>query len=180
MWSATPSSGGGGVAQVSASQTATYVLSSSSPILTVDPGVSVDTRSTSGDAVDGYSGATWSVIGVSGIYLDGSTTDSVDNHRQISGGVGGFSAGGAMINEAGATVSAQSTAGAGLAAFYFAQTGGTLINYGSVIGANYGAYFDSDETGDSMTDGAGGLLQGGADEFAPVAVGVEPKRPLCH
>ena len=268
------------MAELKTSQNTTYVLSSADPNLTVDLNVTIDTSSSTSDDIDGYSGATWSVlnygvltasatnIGTFAIYLAGSSSDAVDNSGQISaaggvdlalggsvtneagatiaakvgyqngsysstisgvhvaggsgkvsnygmitsaGGYGvgldnggqvynyqgasitgaedgvffygsagyldnagqvtatvddgvGFFAGGTLINEATGAIHAQNTVGGyGPAAVYFAKIAGTLTNYGSMIGTNYGAYFDSSEIGCAVNNYAGALLQGGSD-----------------
>ena len=267
------------MAELTTNSTTTYVLLSTDPSLKVDANVTIDTSSSTSNDIDGYSGATWSVLNYGAltanstnvntwaIYLDGSATDSVDNYGQISaaggvdlllggsvtneagatiaakaayqngsysssisgvhvaGGAGtvknsgtitsaggygvgldnggsvtnykggsitgaedgvffyasaghldnagqvtatvddgvGFFAGGTLLNEATGVISAQSTTGFGPAAVYFANIAGTLTNYGSMIGTNYGAFFDASETGCVVDNYAGALLQGGSD-----------------
>ena len=101
-----------------------------------------------------------------GVFFYGST-GYLDNAGQVTATVDdgvGFFAGGTLINEATGVISAQNTVGGyGPAAVYFAKIAGTLTNYGSMIGTNYGAYFDSSETGCVVNNYAGALLQGNSD-----------------
>jgi hypothetical protein len=134
----------------------TGTVYNSGTITALGYGVSLD----DGGSVTNYS--TGSITGGKDAIFFYGASGYVDNFGQITATVGdgvGFFAGGTLINEATGKINAQSTGGA----VYFGNIGGTLINYGSMTGTNYGAFFDSSETGCVVTNYAGALLQGGLD-----------------